>query len=119
MVLIDEIPILRADAGRPVWGFLPIEDVEQIEVLKGASSVVYGSSALNGAINIRSAYPKDKPRTQVTLHSGIYNNPSRKYAKSWDGFNPVIAGRMESKSSRARTLAPASPSSPALSVGFR
>jgi outer membrane receptor protein involved in Fe transport len=92
MILVDEIPMMRGDAGRPVWNFLPIEDIEQIEVIKGASSVVYGSSALNGAINIRTAYPKDKPETSVTVHGGIYNNPPRKYAKSWDGFNPVVVG---------------------------
>ncbi len=92
LILVDEIPMMRGDAGRPVWSFLPIEDVEQIEVLKGASSVVYGSSALNGAINIRTAYPKGEPETKITVHSGIYNNPPRKYAKSWDGFNPVIVG---------------------------
>lgn len=92
LILVDEIPMMRGDAGRPVWNFLPIEDVEQIEVLKGAASVIYGSSALNGAINIRTAYPKENPETKVIIHGGIYNNPPRKYAKSWDGFNPVIAG---------------------------
>ena len=92
MVLIDDIPMLRADAGRPVWSFLPVEDVEQIEVVKGASSVMYGSSALNGAINIRTAYPKEKPLTRVTIHSGIYSTPPRRYTKSWEGFNPIILG---------------------------
>ena len=92
MILIDDIPMLRADAGRPVWSFLPVEDVEQIEVVKGASSVMYGSSALNGAINIRTAYPKEKPLTRVTIHSGIYSTPPRRYTKSWEGFNPIILG---------------------------
>lgn len=92
MILIDEIPILRPDAGRPVWNFLPVEDVEQIEVIKGASSVMYGSSALNGAINIRTSYPKEKTLTKVTMHSGIYSVPPRRYNKSWAGFNPVISG---------------------------
>lgn len=92
MILIDEIPIMSPDAGRPVWSFLPVEDVEQIEVVKGASSVMYGSAALNGAINIRTAYPKDKPLTKVTLTSGIYSVPPKRYTKSWDGFNPIILG---------------------------
>jgi outer membrane receptor protein involved in Fe transport len=92
MILIDEIPIMSPDAGRPVWNFLPVEDVEQIEVVKGASSVMYGSSALNGAINIRTAYPKDKTITKVTIHSGIYSVPPKRYTKSWDGFNPIILG---------------------------
>ncbi len=92
MILIDEIPIMSPDAGRPVWNFLPVENVEQIEVVKGASSVMYGSAALNGAINIRTAYPKDKTLTKVTLTSGIYSVPPKRYTKSWDGFNPIILG---------------------------
>lgn len=76
MVLVDDIPMMRGDAGRPVWGFIPIENVEQIEVLKGASSVLYGSSALNGAINVRTAFAKEKPVTKITLTSGFYDKPN-------------------------------------------
>lgn len=75
MVLVDDIPLLSGDAGRPVWGFIPIENVEQIEVLKGASSVLYGSSALNGAINVRTAFAKEKPVTKFTIMGGFYDAP--------------------------------------------
>jgi iron complex outermembrane receptor protein len=92
MILIDEMPILRADAQRPVWNFLPVEIVDQIEVLKGASSVLFGSSALNGAINIRTKYPKAEPETKAELHSGIYSVPQNRYKKVWDGFNPYTMG---------------------------
>lgn len=91
-VIIDDIPLLRGDAGRPIWGFIPIENIEQIEVLKGASSVLFGSSALNGAINIRTAYAKDKPETRVTAFTGIYSKPQRRYATYYDGFNPMVSG---------------------------
>ena len=43
MVLVDDLPVLSGDAGRPTWGFLPLENLEQIEVIKGASSSWYGS----------------------------------------------------------------------------
>ncbi len=92
MVMVDDIPILRGDAGRPSWGFLPVDDIEQIEVVKGASSVVYGSSAITGAINIRTAYPKDKPETKINSYLGIYSKPTRKYATSWSGINPMVFG---------------------------
>ena len=36
------------------------ENINQVEVIKGASSVLYGSSALNGVINIRTAFPSKK-----------------------------------------------------------
>ena len=92
MVMVDGMPILRGDAGRPSWGFLPVDDVEQIEVVKGAASVVYGSSAITGAINILTAYPKDKPITRLNTFLGIYSTPSRSYATPWSGLNPLIYG---------------------------
>ncbi|HPS63849.1 MAG TPA: TonB-dependent receptor, partial [Bacteroidales bacterium] len=92
MVMVDEIPVLRGDAGRPNWGFLPVDDVEQIELIKGASSVIYGSSAITGAINIRTAYPKDIPETKVNSFVGVYSKPSRRYTTPWTGMNPIQYG---------------------------
>lgn len=91
-LIIDDIPLLRGDAGRPVWPLVPVENVEQIEVLKGASSVLYGSSALNGAINIRTAYAKDKPETKMFAFTGMYSKPRRRYATYWEGLNPMVSG---------------------------
>ena len=56
LVLVDDIPQITADANDVKWEFLPIENINQVEVIKGASSVLYGSSALNGVINIRTNY---------------------------------------------------------------
>ena len=84
MMLVDDLPILTGDAGRPSWGFIPVENLEQIEVIKGASSVLYGSAALNGIINIRTAYPKDKPKTKINLYAGIYSPPTQDDAIWWD-----------------------------------
>lgn len=85
MVLLDDLPILSGDAGRPSWGFLPIENVEQVEVIKGASSVLYGSSALSGVVNLRTAYPKGEPETKVSAFYGFYSGPETEEAKYWDG----------------------------------
>lgn len=46
---------------------------------------MYGSSALSGAINIRTAYPKDKPLTNINVFTGMYSTPATKEAKWWDG----------------------------------
>ena len=70
-ILVDDLPILNGDIGKAEWSFIPTENVEQIEVIKGASSVLYGSSALSGAINVRTAYPKDKPQTKVNIYTGF------------------------------------------------
>lgn len=73
LVLVDDLPQLTSDAGDAKWSFLPVENLEQIEIIKGASSVLYGSSALNGAINIRTAYPKSTPQTRINVYSGFYD----------------------------------------------
>lgn len=92
-VLVDGLPISSGDAGRPSWGSIPVENLEQIEVIKGASSVLYGSSALNGIINIRTAYPRDKPQTKVNFYTGVYDAPASDTAKWWSKeFMPIYSG---------------------------
>lgn len=96
MILLDDMPLLRPDAGRPLWNFIPMEDVEQIDILKGAASVVFGSSALTGAINVHTAYPRSKPKTKVIIYGGMYDDPNPKgehaYQKSWNHYNPLKFG---------------------------
>jgi outer membrane cobalamin receptor len=92
MIMVDEIPLLRGDAGRPDWALLPIDDLDQIEVVKGASSVVYGSSAINGAVNVRTAWPTDDASTRVVTFLGMYSKPTRRYATPWTGMNPITFG---------------------------
>lgn len=91
-VLVDDIPILSGDIGRPNWSFLPIENLEQVEVIKGASSVLYGSAALSGVIHVRTAFPRDKPSTKATLFSGFYDAPQNARARWWGDNNPLFGG---------------------------
>lgn len=90
-VIVDDMPLLSGDAGRPEWSFIPVENIHQIEVIKGASSVLSGSSALSGSIHIRTAYPTIKPLTKVNLYGGMYMKPSIEGATWWDNA-PMIAG---------------------------
>jgi len=83
-VLVDNIPILSGDAGKPSWGFLPTENVSQVEIIKGASSVLYGSSALSGVINFRTAYPTLKPKTKISVYHGFYSKPQSDSAVYWN-----------------------------------
>lgn len=83
-IVVDGIPLLSGDAGRPEWSYIPVENIEQVEIIKGASSVLYGSSALNGVIHIRSAYPRSKPKTIFNYSVGNYSTPQDP-AESWYG----------------------------------
>jgi iron complex outermembrane receptor protein len=83
LTLVDGLPILAADAGSIRWQFLPLENISQIEIIKGASSVLYGSSALNGVINFRTAPATDDGRTLFYLESGLFGDPPNKNRKWW------------------------------------
>ncbi len=89
LVLLDDMPMVSGDANQVQWNYLPVESINQVEVIKGASSVLYGSSALNGVINIRTIRPKDKPYTAVNLFSGVYDNGLRENLK-WQGRKPLL-----------------------------
>ena len=83
LMLVDDIPALQVDAGFPNWSDFPVENISQIEVLKGAASALYGSSAMNGIINIRTGFAKDKPETSIALFSQIWDSPKDKRMKWW------------------------------------
>lgn len=83
-IVVDGIPLLSGDAGKPEWSYIPVENIAQVEIIKGASSVLYGSSALNGVINIRMAYPHEKPQTNISYSAGEYSAPARP-ADNWYG----------------------------------
>ena len=73
-VLMDGMSILNPKTGEINWNNVPLENVGQVEVIKGASSVLYGSSALNGVINVRTQRPGLKPETKISGYVGIYDN---------------------------------------------
>ena len=90
-VIVDDMPMLSGDAGKPEWGFIPVENISQIEVVKGAASVLSGSSALSGSIHIRTAYPTAKPLTKINVYSGAYSAPNHPNSKWWTKY-PGIHG---------------------------
>lgn len=83
-VYIDNLPFVSADLGDAQLKHAPIENMEQIEVIKGASSVVYGSSALNGVVNGVTAWPTMKKETKIGFFQGVYDKPKREALKWWD-----------------------------------
>lgn len=91
LVLVDDLPMMAGDANDVKWNFIPLEQMEQVEVMKGASSALFGSSALNGVINMRTTMPGAKPVTQVTTFAGMYDTPKNEYMRWW-GEERFISG---------------------------
>ena len=85
LVMVDDMPLISGDAGQVQWRLIATENIHQIEVIKGASSALYGSSALNGVINIRTAFPTQKSisknklpgYTKINSHFGLIDFPKK------------------------------------------
>ena len=89
LLLWNGMPLLSGYAGDTQWNAIPMEQASQVEIMKGASSVLYGSGALNGVIALTEREPTSKPLTKLKVQSGFYDNPSRASLKWWeDGKNP-------------------------------
>lgn len=104
LMLVDEMPMISADASDIKWNYLPIENLEQVEVIKGASSALFGSSALNGVINMRTAYAKDKPQTMISLFGASYDAPQRANLKWWKKTSQTQHGVNFSHSQKLKNL---------------
>jgi outer membrane receptor protein involved in Fe transport len=52
LLMIDNVPAWNAVTGEASLDRIAIEDVERIEVLKGPASVLYGTNAYAGAVNV-------------------------------------------------------------------
>lgn len=89
LVLMNGIPLVAPDVGDAKWNSVPLENIDQIEVIKGASSVLYGSGALNGVISMRTKEPSLKGDLKVRVQSGVYGNPRRESLKWWSR-NPTF-----------------------------
>jgi iron complex outermembrane receptor protein len=61
-----------------------MEQASQIEILKGASSVLYGSGALNGIIALTEKEAKPEGQLTMKYQSGVYGNPKRSSMTWWD-----------------------------------
>ncbi len=84
LVLVDGMSVLTPGVGEVNWNVIPMENVAQVEVIKGASSVLYGSSALNGLINVRTKRPNLEPQTNINTYLGVYLDPKNKDYIWWD-----------------------------------
>ncbi len=72
LLLLDGRPSLTGDSKGALWSLIPVSIIERTEVVKGAFSSLYGSSAIGGVINVITKKPTYKPYTGINLNYGFY-----------------------------------------------
>jgi iron complex outermembrane receptor protein len=81
LLAIDGLPFYTGDSGDIVWEMIPVFELQRVEIIKGAASSLYGSSAIGGVINSITRDISEKPLTIVNGFYGIYDRP---YYNEWD-----------------------------------
>ncbi len=75
LVLIDGRQVFIDDYSRTIWDNLPVnvDDIRQIEVVKGASSALFGSNAASGVVNIITYSPLYDDNNVASVNAGTQN----------------------------------------------
>ncbi len=73
LVLVDGVPLIGRSAGTLDLNRIAVGNIKQIEVVKGASSSLYGSEAIGGVINIITESPKGHLNGNIGYLHGTYN----------------------------------------------
>jgi outer membrane receptor protein involved in Fe transport len=75
LALIDGRTFYQESYGTVAWNLVPtnLDDVKQVEVLRGPASAVWGSYAMNGVINIITKSPRETLGTSLTLGIGTFD----------------------------------------------
>ena len=73
LVLLNGIPVNKADGGSVNWNLISSGEIDRIEVVKGPGSALYGGNAMGGIINIVTKKPTSAVEANVTADYGTYN----------------------------------------------
>ncbi|HET6420204.1 MAG TPA: TonB-dependent receptor [Geobacteraceae bacterium] len=112
LIMVDGVPYYETYFGYLDLSQFPIDNVAKIEVIKGAASVLYGTNAEGGVINIITKSAAGKPYLSINgeggqvdyykasvsqgMKTGIFNywlNYEHKQEHGWrmsDDFQPVV-----------------------------
>ncbi len=74
LLLIDGVKMDDMQTGHHTMnGMIPLENMERIEIVKGAAARIYGKNAMNGAVNIVTK-KINKDQTKASINVGSYEN---------------------------------------------
>jgi iron complex outermembrane receptor protein len=85
LVLLNGVPVNKADGGSVNWNLISTGEIERIEVIKGPGSALYGGNAMGGIINVVSKKPAEILEGSVSATYGTYNTK---------GINAKLAGKL-------------------------
>jgi len=85
LTLIDGVPVGSATSGNMALQYLPLSQIERIEIVRGPRSSLYGADAIGGVIQIFTR--KGKAQQQVFADVGYGSEQTREFNAGISGSN--------------------------------
>ncbi|HXG56739.1 MAG TPA: TonB-dependent receptor [Vicinamibacterales bacterium] len=75
LALLDGRSLYQDFFGFVMWDFLPVNlnEIKQVEVIRGPASAVWGANAVNGVVNVIMKTPREMQGTSAVLGLGTFN----------------------------------------------
>ena len=75
LALLDGRSLYQDFFGFVMWDFLPVnlDEIKQVEVIRGPASAVWGANALNGVVNVITKSPREMQGTSAVLGIGGFD----------------------------------------------
>ena len=90
LVLVDGIPVNDGYGGWLYWGEVPLENIERVEVVRGANAALWGNFAMGGVVNVVTKSPRERS-SQAKLSVGNHGTTDNDLSYS-DRLGPVSIG---------------------------
>jgi len=94
LALLDGRSLYQDFFGFVMWDFLPVNlnEVKQVEVIRGPASAVWGANALNGVVNVITKSPREMQGTSAVLGVGGFDRQGATGSSSGAGTVFYISG---------------------------
>ena len=75
LMTVDGVPMNQGDRGGINWDLLAVDDIQSVEILKGAGSSLYGSAAFGGVVNLTTRDIPNGSHADARLTGGLFGDP--------------------------------------------
>ena len=94
LALLDGRSLYQDFFGFVMWDFLPVNlnEIKQVEVIRGPASAVWGANALNGVVNVISKAPREMQGTTAVVGVGGFDRDAGSSAGKGAGTMFYVSG---------------------------
>jgi iron complex outermembrane receptor protein len=94
LALLDGRSLYQDFFGFVMWDFLPVNlnEIKQVEVIRGPASAVWGANAVNGVVNVITKSPREMQGTTAVLGVGGFDRDAGSSAGQGAGTMFYVSG---------------------------